>query len=60
MEFELEVTVNSMGNRTDLHYFSDLNIGFAYVARRYGHFDQVSIVVTRIYHPDDRKEAPKP
>jgi hypothetical protein len=51
MEYELEVTVNSMPAGTQIYYFplNKLVEGLEYVVRTYGHYDQWSVVVTKVY-----------
>lgn len=53
-EYELEVTVNSMNVGTQVYYFplDQLAEGMKFVALRYGHYDQWSVVITRVFKRD--------
>lgn len=50
MEWKLEVTVNSMNAGTQLYYFplDELARGLSFVAANYGHYDQLTVVITRV------------
>lgn len=63
IQYELEVTVNSMGvPRPVLFYYppDQLVKGLSDLAKAYGHFDQWTVVITKIYPPapgDNRENA---